>query len=109
LPAVQVGAHLGVDVVLAGPVGPGGTEGLRTTRRAFPVCLVVVPSPAGRVVAVHQQAQRPARPAVEVLLPQAPSAVLVGPGAEGVLGNQKAPRGEQSYVLQGLNQAQGGS
>ena len=56
LPPVEVGAHLGVDVVLLRPERLGQAERRGALRRRVPVVVVVVPAAALGLVAAHEDA-----------------------------------------------------
>ncbi len=108
LPAIEVAAHLVVDLVLARPVGSGDVQFLAAPGRRLAVVVVEVPRPPGRPVAVHEQLVLPPHPPVEALHPQPVAAVLLGPRAELLPGHQEAPGRQDVDVVPGGHELQGG-
>lgn len=77
------------------------------SRGGFPVVVIEVPPSCRGLLAVHEQIVPAAYPAVEVLLPQAPAAVAVGPGGEVGHRHEEAAGGSHRHSGQGTHQAQG--
>ncbi len=97
-PAVQVVAHLGVDVVLARPVGRWHVETLHAPGRGLAVLLVEGPPTADRPVALDEQVEPLPLEAVEVL--HAQLAPVARPPREVAAGQAVARR-----RVDGLDQA----
>lgn len=90
LPAVEVVAHLVVDLVLGRAVRGGHLQGRTTPWRRLAVVVVEVPRPPGGLVTVHEQLVATADPPVEALHPQTAARVLLRPRLELRLRQQEA-------------------